>query len=137
MWWDKLASSECPSSNVTAQGLQPARGAAHHGLHVQAQAGPDGCAVWPAASIFLVELHHHTRLTRPPWWFAAAVPQVDSDYLKQTRARLAAAAAKPAQKRKVAVLEDDLEINQLAGGTKDLPLYVKNRQVRLMEGSGS
>lgn len=54
--------------------------------------------------------------------------QVDSDYLKQTRARLAAA-AKPAQKRKVAVLEDDLEINQLAGGTKDLPLYVKNRQV--------
>jgi hypothetical protein len=56
--------------------------------------------------------------------------QVDSDYLKQTRARLAAA-AKPVQKRKVAILEDDHEINQLAGGTKDLPLYVKNRQVRV------
>lgn len=55
--------------------------------------------------------------------------QVDDSYLAKTRARLAAA-GKPAQKRKVEVLEDDHEINRLAGGSEALPLYVKNRQVR-------
>jgi hypothetical protein len=52
--------------------------------------------------------------------------QVDESYLAKTRARLAAS-GKPAQKRKVAVLDDDLEINRLAGGSNELPLYVKNR----------
>lgn len=43
-----------------------------------------------------------------------------------TRKRLAAA-AKPQQKRKLAMLEDDREMAELASGTKDAPLYVRNR----------
>lgn len=55
--------------------------------------------------------------------------QVDESYLAKTRKRLAAS-AKPQQKRKIELILDDREVNALAGGTKEAPLYVKNRQVR-------
>jgi len=58
-----------------------------------------------------------------------SVMQVDESYLAKTRKRLAAS-AKPQQKRKIELITDDREVNQLAGGTKEAPLYVKNRQVR-------
>jgi hypothetical protein len=55
---------------------------------------------------------------------------VDSSYLHSTRARLTASRQGGAGQRRVAVLEDAKEIARLAGGTKDTPLYVRNRQVR-------
>jgi hypothetical protein len=56
-----------------------------------------------------------------------APSKVEAAYLLSTRKRIMA--SKPAVQRRVAVLDDDQEMARLAGGTKDAPLYVRNRQV--------
>lgn len=62
--------------------------------------------------------------------------QVDESYLSKTRKRLAAASQKEAKKRAVITLEDEREMTKLAGGSESAPLYVKNRQVRVLLGWG-